>query len=162
MRKLSGKRVTVPLLILCLGCSGCLLSRSPESFPVQGRLIRQLERACSSGKACKVRMNDLTDFNWDRMYVFAVGVSPSERREIAGADGVETIDLEGELVFTKAGRIVHQEPVAEGVERPIKDEISFAEITNTGESQSYPPDIVFAVKQGTSKNGSYFSLKAER
>jgi len=92
------------------------------------------------------------------MYVFAVGVSPDERRKVVGIGGVESSDLEGELVFTKDNKIVHQEPVPQGVEEPIKNEIWFAEFTNTGRHASYSSDVVFLVAQGTSRNGPYFSL----
>jgi hypothetical protein len=96
------------------------------------------------------------------MYVFAVGVSPSERRKIVGVESVETSDLDGELVFTKGGKIVHQEPIPEGLEEPIKNEIGFAEFTNTAQHATYASDVMFSVAQGTSKNGPNFALSTVR
>jgi hypothetical protein len=151
-------RIAILLLFVALCFSGYFLYRSRESSQVQRQLIRQVEQTCSAGMPCRVRIHDITSFDWERMYVFAVGVSPEELRQVVGIDGVENIDLEGELVFTKGGKIVHQEPVPEGVEEPIKNEISFAELTNTGRRVTYSSDVVFLVVQGTSRNGPTFSL----
>jgi hypothetical protein len=103
-------------------------------------------------------MRDVTDFGWDRMYVFAVGVTPAERKRIVGADGVETSDLEAELVFTKDGKIVHQEPVPEGVEDPIRNEVWFSGFENTAQTASYSAEVAFSITQSTSSNGPYFCL----
>jgi hypothetical protein len=152
--------ILVLFAVLCL--SGCFSLRSPESFQVQRQLIRHIEHNCSPGKPCQLCLRDITSFDWDWMYVFAVGVSPVERRKVVGVDGVETSDLEGELVFTKDRRIVHQEPVPEGIEEPIKNEIWFSERVNTGQHATYSSDVEFLVIQGTSKNGPTFSLSPVR
>ena len=157
MRRSVG-RVAIQAISAALFLSGCFLRNSPESFPVQRKLVRQIEQTCTAGDSCRVRMRDVTGFAWDRMLVFAVGVTPAERKKAVGVEGVETIDLDGELVFTNDGKIVHQEPLPEGVEEPIKNEIWFAELTNTGQYATYSSDVVFRVARSTSRNGPSFSL----
>jgi hypothetical protein len=149
---------TVTLAILSLLLSGCELSQHPESFPVQGSIIRYVQQNCSSASPCTLRIRDLTHFEWERMYVFSVGSSLSDRERIVGQPGVQSVDLEGEMVFTKAGKIVHQEPMPEGVELPLKNEVGFAENTNTGGHSEYSPITSFSVAISQSKNGRYFVL----
>jgi hypothetical protein len=147
-------------LILYIFLSGCFNTRTPDKFAIQGKIIRWARENCAQPNPCRLRIYDLTPFDWDRMYVFDSGSSAQERIKVVGAAGVEMSDLEGEIVFTQGTRIVYQEPRPQGFEEPIKNEIWFADFpAQTGSHTIYLPTAAFMVTASTLKDGPAFELK---
>ncbi|HKF45889.1 MAG TPA: hypothetical protein VKB38_00930 [Terracidiphilus sp.] len=152
------RQISIPIVFLAL-LAGCTGLRNPESLIVQKNLIHQAEK-CRGNATCFISVKSATPFDWDEMYFFDVGSSRSEREHAVGIKGVEVSDLEGELVFTRSGRITHQEPVRTGVEEPLKNEISFSGLPATGGILKFASSARFEVQQESSKNGPYFILKS--
>ena len=137
--------------ILCflLGCSG--------SRGLENRMVTRIENNCASSPKCTLRMKDVTEFAWDRMYAFKYTASEKEVEDALGVKPGVFRELQRKLVFTKNGRIVFQEDEPTNVEHPIKDEVVF-DIPDNASYRVYGPEVAFNVSKMTSEAGPYYEL----
>ncbi|MFZ1084409.1 MAG: hypothetical protein WAN35_05555 [Terracidiphilus sp.] len=100
----------------------------------------------------------MTNFDWDKMYVFDGESSESDRTKALGTRDLGFQEFQPQFVFLKNGRIVHQESEPADVENPVKDEIWI----DTGEEAYYhicTPLAFYSVTEATDKDGPYYTLK---
>ena len=77
------------------------------------RFVAEVERKRSRDSAVEIRLKDLTDFTWDRVYIFNP-YTPTEKIDkdlgyiwqSAGHTSIYTLDAIILLVFTNAGKVV--------------------------------------------------------
>lgn len=91
--------ILIPLTISC----------SPKK--IETKLIRSLERNCP-GDTCTVNLSDLTDFDWEKMYLFDDWASPEKISAATGIDykkGGQFPNGFRKMIFLNARKIVHEE-----------------------------------------------------
>lgn len=148
------------LASLWVGCNRTKVDR----LSVEGKLGAAISRQCGTARNCKVRLSDLTPFKWDRMFYFDYGVAPPERRRAVGVS-FDTHELERQIVFLRAGKVIDNEFLPTNVERPIANQIVFE---NDGTDKSPSPfacddSAVFQATYDEFGTGiSFYSLKLVR
>jgi hypothetical protein len=90
------------------------------------RKIGERVDACKSDVPCIVGIKDLTDFQWDKMYVFSYGAYPEYIEKALGTPLPDYVEFQRRIVFLKDGKIVHREDEPTDIESMADGEVSFA------------------------------------
>jgi hypothetical protein len=134
------------LLIQCFFIVGC---RNSDS------IAERLYLKCGDEQACRLPLKDVTDFKWDKVYVFPVGASLEEIDQALGFHYKQWEDIGERIIFVSNNQVVYHE-----------DFFPYPEMKN-GTTQfelSHPPYIgqyneaVFSVKREETEGGKYFYL----
>ncbi len=95
------------LLLFSIAC------RAPQKADLKSKLAAVVERKRYTNEQVRVRLKDLTDFEWDRVYVFTPYTSAEEIRRALGFTqsqrvdtSIEMLDSFNLLVFTNARKVV--------------------------------------------------------
>jgi hypothetical protein len=145
-------RIALCSIVLCL--FGCWNSRDFER-----KVVTQITDTCKDPqRACRIRLSDLTAFDWDRFYAFPYNATPNDRQIALGMNDSGYRDLERQIVFTKSGKVVFQETEPTNPENPIKDEVIF-DMPSDATYASYPHDAVFSVEKANGPEGTYYVLR---
>src|SRR5882724_1883732 len=100
---------------------------------------------CNSQQRCALHVSDLTEFRWDKLYVFKHTAGRREVESILGTKLTEFEEIHRRIVFTKAGSVVFHEEEPTEIERPIADEVVF-DIPDTQDYKVYSSDVTFSVQ----------------
>ena len=146
---------TVALTLLFMfGCS--------RSGAIERRIGEHID-ACQSDSPCMVRIQELTTFEWDRMYVFSYGVSHPYVESALGTRFPDYVEFKRRLVFLKGGSIVHREEEPTDIERMVDGEVSFAGLDTQPSHLSFTPsDAVFIATRQTHSRGVAYTLTQVR
>ncbi len=87
------------VLLLALGCQS-----QPESL-VRKKIIEE----CQSEKSCVIKMEDFTNFQWDKLYVFNEGVTLPFINNELGFRYEDYTEFEKVMIFVKDEKITHKE-----------------------------------------------------
>ncbi|OYD08982.1 hypothetical protein [Paludifilum halophilum] len=104
------QRTIAAVLILCLLLSACGSLTQPS---LKEDLVQSVKRLQSGEGSGLMRMNYVTTFDWDRMYVFQPYTSAKEIRKKLGFDwakaeetGIENSDTHQLVVFVQGDDVV--------------------------------------------------------
>lgn len=145
------------LIVVCISLMPAMLLGCHGSPVVQSTMLAQI-RLCQDDAKCSVSLAGTTGFDWDRLYVFDYDSSATDREKILGVPDEGFTEFQGQLVFMKSGKIVHQERQPEDIEHRVKDEICF-DIPQEARYASYFHDERFAVTKVDGQDGIYYVLK---
>ncbi len=115
MPKLKASFILVGALFFCAtGFRSCLsLIMDSERDYLANKLATHIQQRRESDKNAIVSLKDVTDFEWDRIYVFPPYTSVKEIHTALGYDwdeaentGIHMFDSFNLLVFTRAGKVV--------------------------------------------------------
>jgi hypothetical protein len=114
--------------------------------------------ACKPTEVCIIKIKELTDFQWDKMYVFTSGARNEHIDKALGMKYPNSVEFTRLMVFTKDGKIVHREEEPTSVENIVNGEISFKG-SYVDRYYLYTPDTAsFRAKKTEFKEGSYYKL----
>jgi hypothetical protein len=134
------KRLSLLILTLLLAC-GCRSGR------IEQRIADRLREVCKTGEACTININDVIDFQWDKMYVFKYNATPDQVNQALGVGLPEQSELTRKIVFMKGRRIVHREEYPVDIEGLLDGPVVF-DISDTEVYKSYWTDhAVFRVEK---------------
>jgi hypothetical protein len=137
-------------LLLMLGCS--------KSGVLERRIGERVD-ACKADAPCIVRVKDLTDFPWDKMYVFSYGAYPEYIEKALGTPLPDYVEFQRRLVFLKNGKIVYREDEPTDIENLVNGEVTFAGMDTEPSYVSFTPDTaVFIAAKHKHSNGVAYSL----
>jgi hypothetical protein len=98
--------------LLVSGCAGST-NRSPTADRLQGKLAAAIQEKGREGEDARVDIKSVTDFAWDKMYIFPPYATTESIRRTIGEDnsGVNAVNIEGRddinlLVFIDKGKVV--------------------------------------------------------
>jgi hypothetical protein len=128
---------------------------------VERELVSQITQKCGNRGSCRLQIDQLASFDWDRLYAFKYTATEQDRERALGTKDVGYRDLERQLVFLKDGKIVHQESESTNVEHPVKNEVVF-DIPDAVAFKSYPRGTVFSINQLNGSSGPYYELSEVR
>src|SRR5260370_19953860 len=83
------------------GCTGC--GNRPGKF--QAKMVRVIKEKCRTDKPCVIRIKDLTDFSWDKMYWF-INTASQERVEQVLGTKVAPLKESSKIIFMDKGKVV--------------------------------------------------------
>jgi hypothetical protein len=140
--------LTLSLLLAC-GCG---------SGRVERKIVERALEACKSAEACTINVNDLTDFQWDKMYVFKYNATPEQIRRALGFELPGHTEFTRKVVFVKGGRVVHREEYPVDVEGALDGEAIF-DLPDTEVYKAYTADRAsFRVERKRFEGKAYYAL----
>ena len=150
---------------VCVACwFGWLLVRG-KADGMDAQAVRRIERECGFEAACKVRLGDLFQGNWDTFYEFPVGISQAQVNMALGSDEVRVQDSTRTLVLTRQGRVVAHEAEPVDPRRTMNGEILIADAHSSDGIVKLDRDtwlrvLAFPVDAGK-KRGTAYQLTTE-
>ena len=87
------------------------LISSCSNNKIETKVIKSLERNCR-GDTCTVNLNELTEFDWDKVYIFDDWSTPEKISKTIGIEYKKNNhfpDGYHKMIFVKASEIVHEE-----------------------------------------------------
>lgn len=135
------------------GCDGC--GSRPGKF--QGKLVRTIKEKCQTEQPCVIRIKDITDFSWDKMYSF-INTASQERVEQVLGTKVPPLQESSKIVFMNKGKIVLFENEPWEMERRLPDDVLFDNFPDNKYYRVYGPDAEFTVKKIELNDGTAYDL----
>lgn len=132
-----------------------LYSRGSRKF--ERKMVSAIVANCQDRPECLLRPRDVTNFQWDKMFVFGYGASDSEVERVLGTKHRWGGEFQRKIVFTNGGKVVFHEEEPTDVEHPLKDEVAF-DFSPNSDYGVYSNNVVFKVSEKLSPNGRYFEL----
>lgn len=87
------------------------LISSCSNNKIETKVVKSLERNCS-GDTCTVNLNELTEFDWDKVYIFDDWSTPEKISKTIGIEYKKNNhfpDGYHKMIFVKASEIVYEE-----------------------------------------------------
>ena len=134
------------LLILLFSIAGC---RNSES------IAERLYSKCGDKQECRQPLKDVTDFEWEKVYVFPVGASLDEIDQTLGLHYKQWEDIGEKIIFVSKGQVVYHEDYFPYPE--MKNGTVRFELTNPPYKSGYN-EAVFSVERKETEGGKYFYL----
>ena len=143
--------------ILFLAVLSSCLTKSIDPNSIEGKLVTAINTTCSESGKCTIRLKDVTDFDWDRVYVFNYANSQSQIEELIGAPFPKYQEFQRSIIFLNGGNIVHSESLPTDIERPIKNQVMF-DIAGRGNYRVYSSESRFDVQRENNERPVYYKL----
>jgi hypothetical protein len=141
--------LSISILAILLLCS-C----GPGKMGKIERHIGERIDACKPGDSCTIRISDVTDFSWDKMYAFRYNATQDQIDKALGTSFPDYVEFTRRLVFLKNGKIVYREDAPSNIESPVYREVIF-DFPGTEVYKTYTTeDAVFRGLKEKVTNGS--------
>ena len=138
-------------MLIALLC-GCNIS-------LQKEIIFHIEKTCNENEPCIVRIQEITDFEWDNMYVFKVGVSLETINHVIGFEYPYFTDVAYRVIFTKSNAVVYHEDTFPYPERRLDRQVFFEIPSDTMKYLSLSKDeAIFVSERILDNNDKYYVL----
>jgi hypothetical protein len=132
------------LLIQCFCIAGCRNSTS---------IAERLYSKCGNKQVCRIPLKDVTDFRWEKVYVFSAGTSLEEMDQALGFHYKQWEDIGEKIIFVLKGKVVYHEdyfPYPEMKNGTVRFELSNS--TYIG----WYNEAVFSVEKQQTEEGKFF------
>ena len=147
------KRHHLLLGIVVFALSSC------ASNGIESRIAGRVKAQCEIPKPCIIRISDLTDFQWDEMYVFKYSASIDQIEQVIGAPVNEKTQFTRKVVFRLRGNVVHSEELPTQVDNFLDGQVDF-DLPDKEFYKLYRVDsAVFRVEKKEFENGVYYDLR---
>ena len=127
---------------------------------LERKIAARIDR-CQSSQSCEFRLSELTDFEWDRAFIFPAGTTRQEIETKLHASFPQQVDTMPLLVFMEDGRVVYEEEEAWHAEKAAVNGVTFDPATGERESE-YDPNTMFSGTRTSYESGYLYSLKSLR
>ncbi len=124
-------------LILFISIIAIILNAC-KSNTFERKIANKIERNCKQ-ISCTIRMQELTNFTWDKMYVFKYTATLEEVNKVLGVGFQNYTEFTRKIVFTSGGKIVYQEQEKTNIEGFVNNEVVF-DIPDTTNYKAYNID----------------------
>ena len=143
--------VVILILVIFESCG----VKTVDPFSIEGKLVTRINATCGQSSNCTIRLRDVTDFDWDRVYVFNYAARQSEIEKVIGAPFPLYEEFKRSMIFLNDGTVVYSEVEATDIERPINNQVVF-DITVKGAYKSYSSESQFEVKRKHFQGNTYY------
>ena len=124
MKKRIPKAKVFFIIIFSIALFGC-------NGTIEDKIVDNIKNNCRQ-YPCLVRMNKLTDFSWDKVYVFGDAVSDAQIEQTVST---KVPDKKNEfartIVFTKEDKVVYYEELPTDIEGMVKNQLTFDNVEPT-------------------------------
>ncbi|MEN3325938.1 MAG: hypothetical protein V7638_745 [Acidobacteriota bacterium] len=140
--------------LIVLGSCG---TKTIDPHSIEGKLVTRIKTTCGQSGSCTVRLRDVTNFAWDRVYVFKTNARQYQIEEVIGVPFPQYEEFKRSMIFLKEGELVHGEAEPTDVEAPIDNQVIF-DIPDTDSYRSYLPESQFNVTRKSYDGRGYYKL----
>jgi hypothetical protein len=133
---------------------GCNRSHSDN---VEARIVSEIKAKCPDERQCQLRIKDITQFSWDRMFVFRYDATRVDVRNALGSDFPDFLEFHRRIIFMSNGVIVHGENEPTDIEHRTNGEVDFAPL-DSQRFASFGPDVTFSVTKISIAQGTCYEL----
>jgi hypothetical protein len=141
------------LVLFLSGCSGC--GNRPGKF--QAKLVHAIEKKCQPELPCTIRLKDVTDFSWDKMYAFMDSADQLTMERVLGTKAAKVGDGTT-VVFMNNGKVVLSETEPWELDKRLPNDVAFDNFPDNKYYRAYGPDAEFTVKRIEMNNGVAYDL----
>jgi len=145
---------------LCLIVLGSCGVPTVDPLSIEGKLVTKIKTTCGEFAGCTIRVKDVTDFDWDRVYVFNQGATKDQIEKVIGAPFPRYQEFKRSMIFLKGGKVVYSEAEPTDIESPINDQVAF-DLTRDNYN-SYSSESRFVVERKNFSRGVYYELRLIR
>lgn len=130
---------------------------SCKSNTFESKITKKIESNCKQN-SCTISIKDVTDFTWDKMYVFKYNVTLEEVNKVLGLNFANYTEFTRKIIFTSGGKVVYREEEKTNIEGLVNNEVVF-DIPDTINYKAYNiEDAKFTVIEKEFDKGKYFEL----
>jgi len=142
----------IPIFWMVIMITGC------TSNDMEGR-IKKSAKLCDGSNNCTVTISSLTDFKWDKMYVFDNATAPEIIDSAIGMEYPYYEEFSRTMIFLNKGKIVHHESHPDEIETATDGAVIF-DYPDSLNHQVYTINRdKFSIQIIAFKEGSYYLLK---
>src|SRR5437588_11766583 len=110
------KRVIIVMLLLVpLQCC----TKSIDSNSVEGKLVARINSTCQDSSVCTIRVRDVTNFDWDKMYVFKYTATSDQMNKAVGLPLPPYEEFKRKIITVSAGKDIYSEAEPTDLEKAI-------------------------------------------
>ena len=143
-------RSKLSVLIIIIFLLGCKHS-------IENKIANKIE-STFKGKSCSIDIRDITDFDWDKMYVFNYTATSEEVKSIIGSAPSAFTELTRRIIFTWKNKIIYSEENETAVEGVVNKQVVF-DMPNTKNFKLYSIDSSkFIAYRKDSEGTLYYEL----
>jgi hypothetical protein len=148
-------------LIIVVGTLGACLSCGDPISSLEKEIGSYWHDHCSANDVCLVRIQELTDVRWDRMYVFQPYTSEQSVRAALGSEEFVDLEFTRKIVLMNGNSIAYIEQTPSNMENYVNGEAVF--LWENGERFGFylKEEATFIVQKTPLDNnrGHYFTLR---
>lgn len=118
-------------------------------------IAERLYSKCQDKQACQLPLKEVTDFKWDKVYVFPVGASLEEINRVLGFHYKQWEDIGEKIIFVSSKQVVYYEdyfPYPEMKNGTIRFELS-----NSSYIGNYN-NAAFSIEKQKTEGGTFLYL----
>jgi len=141
-------------LILLQSCG----TPTVDPHSIEGKLVTTIKTNCGESTGCMIRLRDVTDFAWDRVYVFNYAVTKDQIENIIGTPFPRYEEFKRSIIFLDGGKVVYSEADPTDIEGVINDQVVF-DIAARGNYKVYSSESRFEAQRKSFSRGVYFELR---
>lgn len=153
------RRIVLFFALLAPLCFFSCNGRGNRSGKFQEKVAYAIREKCQRAQPCTIRIRDVTDFSWDKMYWF-INTASQERVEQVLGTKVEPLKEGSKIVFMNKGKIVLFENEPWEIERRLPEDIAFDDYPDSSYFRVYGPDAEFTVKRIELNDGVAYDLNS--
>jgi hypothetical protein len=150
MRKINFS-ITVAFAVL-------ILSSCSKHSNFEATIADKIKNSCKENSECTINVKDLTDFNWDKMFVFKYNASLEDVNKVVGANAGKYTEFMRRIIFTLNNKVVFNEEQPTNIEGLTEGEIVF-DIPDSLTYKSYDVNTaIFLSRTRESNSTTYYEL----
>jgi hypothetical protein len=148
------------LLVIVTVYGGCgYLGFGPDTSKFDRQVGKEIATRCARNVPCQIALKDATDFEWDEVYVFRIGLTPIDVDTCLGQKAGFTGEFTRKILFLRNGEIVGRDENFPDLERMLPGEVVF-NVVNDGHArcQKYDKHAAFSVERMPTRGEEYYAL----
>lgn len=147
------RNATLTALVLFGIAIGC----KKDNTPFEAKLLSAISSKCQGRFPCTLPIKDVTDFEWDKLYVFKYTAHRGIVEKAVGHELRDFQEFHRRIIFTNRGNIVLYDEEPTNIEHVINNEVVF-DIPDSNDYGSYDASATFAIQKIATPRGSYYQL----
>jgi len=111
---------------------------------------------CKKIDKCKIKVKNITDFEWDSMHVFKYNATFDDVKKVIGSNPKKYTEFSRKIIFTLKNDVVYFEELPEDVSRLKENQIVFDIPDNMTSKTYFKDNSIFNVYKEEIIDGKYF------
>lgn len=148
--------MTMLVLVLLASCA-CRPGRSVGR--IERKLSVKISEVCRHPNTCTIRLTEITDFNWDKMYIFRVGATHDDINKALNTPLPVYTEFTRKLIFIRESKIIYREDWPSTMDGLENGDMVFSMPVDKFYAELTPDTAEFEVAEKPLTNGIYYELK---
>lgn len=129
-----------------------------DPHSIEGKLVTLIKTTCGESTGCTIRLRDVTDFDWDRVYVFNSAATKDQIEKVIGAPFPGYEEFKRSIIFLNGGKVVYSEADPTDIESVINDQVVF-DLAYGNNYKAYSSESRFEAQRKNFSRGIYYELR---